>query len=225
MGKVLRPGVTIKGSKDGLHFFLDESRPFSTLLSELQYKLENASTLFDGPDTYIYIKIGDRKITREEEKELRALFALRKNLIIRSIEAVDGKSYLVDEEDGIQLLAGTIRSGQVLEHRGDLLLLGDLNPGGTIRCTGSIYVLGALRGLAHAGGEGDERAIIAASLLRPTQLRISDVVSRPPDQWDESEISGMNFAYLLGGQIAVDKMHHLSRIRPEIEWKENRFRK
>ncbi|MFC4078379.1 septum site-determining protein MinC [Salinithrix halophila] len=224
MGKVLKPGVTIKGTKDGLLFLLDDSRPFSALLSELKYKLDNASSLWDGPDTRVHIKIGDRKITREEEKELRWLFAPRKNLLVHSIEAAGGKPYLVDEDQGIQLLGGTVRSGQVLEHRGDLLLLGDVNPGGTVRSTGSIYVLGALRGLAHAGGEGDETAIIAASLLRPTQLRISDIVSRPPDEWEEAETSGMNFAYLLGGQIAVDKMHHLNRIRPDIEWKENRFR-
>ena len=42
---------------------------------------------------------------------------------------------------------------------------------------------GLCGGLAHAGGEGDEEAIIAASSLYPTQLRIAGVVSRPPDEW------------------------------------------
>jgi septum site-determining protein MinC len=224
MGKVLKPGVTIKGTKGGLLFLLDESRPFSKIIDELKYKLENASNLWDGPDMRVHIKLGSRQITRDEEKELRRLFAIRKNLIIYSIESTDGKPYLIEENGGIQLLVGTVRSGQVLEHRGDLLLLGDVNPGGCIRSTGNIYVLGSLRGLAHAGGEGDEWAIIAASTLKPTQLRIADVVSRPPDEWDEGEVSGMSFAYLVNGQIAVDKMHHLSRIRPDLEWKENRLK-
>lgn len=223
MGKVLKPGVNIKGTKDGLLFIFDELRPFSAVLSELKFKLENASNLWNGPDTHVLIKLGKRQITRDEEKELRKLFSSRKNLIIHSIETSNGRPYLVDDQE-VQALTGTVRSGQVLEHRGDLLLLGDVNPGGTVRSTGSIYVLGALRGLAHAGGEGDEAAIIAASNLRPTQLRIAGVVSRPPDEWDESEVAGMNFAYLINGQIAVDKMHLLNRIRPEIEWKENRFK-
>ncbi|OYD08255.1 septum site-determining protein MinC [Paludifilum halophilum] len=223
MGKVLKPGVTIKGTKDGLLFLLDESRPFSVILSELQYKLEQSSNIWDGPDTRVRIKTGNRQISRSEEKELRRLFSARKNLIIHSIET-EGKSDGGNMNPGIQMLAGTVRSGQVLEYRGDLLLLGDVNPGGTVRTTGSVFVLGALRGLAHAGGEGDESAIIAASALKPTQLRIANVVSRPPDEWEDSETSGMNFAYLINHQIAVDKMHHLSRIRPEIEWKENRFR-
>lgn len=223
MGKVMKSGVTIKGTKDGLLFLLNESYPFSEILSELKYKLENSSRIWDGPTTHVHIKLGDRQITRVEEQEMRRLFAIRKNLIVSSIETAKGKPYLVEENQGIQLLTGTVRSGQVLEHRGDLLLLGDVNPGGCIRSTGSIYVLGSLRGLAHAGGEGDEQAIIAASNLKPTQLRIANVVSRPPDEWDEGETAGMNFAYLVNGQIAVDRMHHLNRIRPDLEWKENRF--
>jgi septum site-determining protein MinC len=89
-----------------------------------------------------------------------------------------------------------------------------------VMSTGDIFVLGALRGLAHAGINGDKRAIIAASVLKPTQLRIADVISRPPDRWDESEV-GMRFAYVVENQIAVERMVHLSQIRRENEWKEN----
>jgi len=223
MSKLAKPGVTIKGTKDGLLFLLDETRPFSALLAEIRHKLENTSSqIWDGPDTPVLIKLGRRQITQEEEKELRRVFSIRKNLIVRSIEA-EGMHYLADSSPGIKLLCGTIRSGQVLEHRGDLLFLGDVNPGGCIRSTGSIYVLGALRGLAHAGSEGDESAIVAASVFRPTQLRIAGVISRPPDEWDESEV-GMRFAYLLDEQIAVESVHDLGQIRPELEWRDKRFK-
>ena len=153
MGKVMKPGVHIKGTKAGLLFLLNESRPFSTVLSELKSKLEDGSNLWDGPDTRVLIKLGKRQITRDEEKEMRRLFSSHKNLIIHSIETSNGRPYLV-EDQGIQILTGTVRSGQILEHRGDLLLLGDVNPGGTVRSTGSIYVLGALRRLGPCGGRG-----------------------------------------------------------------------
>lgn len=224
MGKLLKSGVTIKGTRNGLLFFLDDVRPFSVILSELRYKLEQSSSnIWDGPDTKVVIKLGQRQITRHEETELRQLFAIRKNLIIYGIEA-EGRPYLLDENRGIQVKTGTVRSGQMLDHRGDLLLLGDVNPGGSIRCTGSVYVLGALRGLVHAGNEGDESVIIAASLFRPTQLRIADTISRPPDEWDESEV-GSKFSYLLEGQIAVDKMHHLGQLWPDTAWKKSGLRR
>lgn len=223
MSNLVKPGVTIKGTKDGLLFLLDETRPFPALLSEIRQKLGHVSSqIWDGPDTPVLIKLGRRQITREEERELREVFSIRKNLIVRSIES-EGMPYLADSTSGIKLLCGTVRSGQVLDHRGDLLFLGDVNPGGCIRSTGSLYVLGALRGLAHAGSEGDESAVIVASVFRPTQLRIADVISRPPDEWDESETS-MRFAYLADSQIIVDSIHDLGQIRPELEWRDKRFK-
>lgn len=224
MGKVLKPGVTIKGTKEGLLFFLDDARPFSSVLEELKHKLENkhAAQIWDGPDMQVTIKLGQRQITKAEEQSIRELFSLRKNLIIHAFES-DDKPYLLGMDAALQIKSGTIRSGQVLVHKGDLLFLGDVNPGGMIQSTGSIYVLGALRGLAHAGTEGDASAIIVASVLRPTQLRIADAISRPPDQWDESEV-GMRFAYLMNQQIVVEKIQHLHELRPELEWKENHRR-
>ena len=44
-----------------------------------------------------------------------------------------------------------ISSGQVFEVPGDLLLIGDVNPDGTVRAGGNIYIMGQLKGIAHAG--------------------------------------------------------------------------
>ncbi len=218
----VKPGITIKGTKDGLLFYLDDSRPFSDILSELRHKLEDdhAAKIWDGPEMNVLIKLGKRQITKLEEMALRELFASRKNLIIKHFES-DGKPYLLEQESEIQMRVGTVRSGQIFSFEGNILFVGDINPGGVIRSTGDIYVLGALRGLAHAGSQGDQQAIIAASVLKPTQLRIADVISRPPDRWDESEV-GMRFAYLVDHQIAVERLVHLSKIRSDKEWKGNR---
>lgn len=222
MGKMLKSGVVIKGTKDGLLFYLDEKLPFSEILQELRLKLTSsrAAHIWEGPEMNVKIMLGDRQITKQEEIHLRDIFSLRNNLKIHSFETSNGKPYLLESNSGIQMRAGTVRSGQVLTHHGDLLLLGDVNPGGCVEATGSIYVLGSLRGLAHAGIEGDETAIVAASAFRPTQLRIGDIISRPPDEWRELEI-GMRFAYVVQKQIAVERIAHLSQIRPDRAWKDN----
>ena len=221
MGNRLKPGITIKGTKDGLLFYLDDSRPFTELLDELKAKLEDnhAAKIWDGPEMNVLIHLGSRQITRTEEIALREMFATRKNLVVKSFES-EGKPYLLENNAGIQLRTGTVRSGQIFSFEGDVLFAGDVNPGGVIQSTGDIFVLGALRGLAHAGCKGDQQAIIAASVLKPTQLRIADVISRPPDRWDESEV-GMRFAYVVENQIAVERIVYLSRIRRDKEWKEN----
>ena len=74
-----------------------------------------------------------------------------------------------------------MRSGQAISYHGNVVILGDVNPGAEIAATGNVIVMGALRGVVHAGAGGDENAIVLAFKLQPTQLRISDHITRPPD--------------------------------------------
>lgn len=76
----------------------------------------------------------------------------------------------------------TIRSGVEIRHPGSVIVLGDVNPGGSIVAAGDIIVLGRLRGFTHAGSEGNTQAVILALQMEPTQLRIADVVARAPEQ-------------------------------------------
>lgn len=79
------------------------------------------------------------------------------------------------------LIRRTVRSGQRVTCDGNLVVLGDVNPGAELIASGDILVLGSLRGVAHAGARGHEGAVIAALRLQPVQLRIGPYISRPPD--------------------------------------------
>ncbi|MBD3182816.1 septum site-determining protein MinC [Candidatus Poribacteria bacterium] len=91
-----------------------------------------------------------------------------------------------DDKNDTYLYRGTIRSGQRKAHVGNLLIIGDVNPGGEIIATGDIVVIGRLRGMAHAGAGGNSSAEIIALHLQPMQLRIADYIGRAPDQDPES---------------------------------------
>jgi len=206
--------VRIKGVKDGLIFLLDDKCPFEDLLSELRFKLEHShQNILTGPVVHVDVKMGTRIVTDEEKEAVLNLLKAQGNLLIRSVDTLEApKSEVVSS---LFLMSGMIRSGQVLHHQGDLLFLGDVNPGGTITCTGDIYILGALRGMAHAGVEGKEGAIIAASMMAPTQLRIAEIISRPPDEWGTRE-SNMEFAFLLNGAMQIDKIHNIVKFRQDL---------
>ena len=77
---------------------------------------------------------------------------------------------------------GTVRSGEYLESPGDLLILGDVNPGAKVSAEGNIIIWGRLLGIAHAGSEGNSKATISALQLRPVQLRIAKKVARGPKE-------------------------------------------
>lgn len=206
--------IMIKGVKEGLLFLLDDQCAFEALLDELKYKLEKThQQLLTGPLVHVHVKLGSRQVTDEDKEQIRNIIRTQGNLMIQSIESDPSASSSEEvQQPGMQVLTSIVRSGQTVEHDGDLLLIGDVNPGGTLLCTGDIYVLGALRGIAHAGIAGREDVIIATSLMRPTQLRIADVVSRPPEEWVSGD-AVMEFAFLNEGQMQIDKLAQLFRIR------------
>lgn len=76
----------------------------------------------------------------------------------------------------------TIRSGQIVSHDGNVVIIGDCNPGSEIIASGDITVWGELKGIAHAGAHGNESAVIRALKLDAIQLRISGYYARRPDR-------------------------------------------
>lgn len=78
-------------------------------------------------------------------------------------------------------LKKTIRSGQNITSDGNLVIIGDVNPGSEIIAKGDITVWGILGGIAHAGSEGNYKARIRALKMNAIQLRIADIFARRPD--------------------------------------------
>jgi septum site-determining protein MinC len=209
--------VTIKGVKDGLVFLLSDTCEFEELLEELRYKLNKShQKILSGPVIRVQVKLGSRTINEEQEQIIRGIISQQSNLILQSIHKAEPEaSKAAAAAKHLKVMSGIVRSGQTLFHDGHLLYIGDINPGGGIACTGDIFVMGSLRGTAHAGMNGNTDAVIAASNLRPTQLRIADIISRPPDEWGMDKIY-MEFAYLREGAMEIDKISQLHKIRPGI---------
>jgi septum site-determining protein MinC len=72
---------------------------------------------------------------------------------------------------------GTLRGGQSMHHIGNIVVVGDVNPGAELVASGDIVVFGALRGVAHAGAQGDTGSRVYAIELAPTQLRIATFIA------------------------------------------------
>ena len=74
------------------------------------------------------------------------------------------------------LLDRSLRSGQKVEHHGDVIISGHVNDGAEVAATGHVVVLGRLHGLVHAGVEGDENTSVIASSMEALQVRIGSRV-------------------------------------------------
>lgn len=212
--------VTIKGTKDGLTLHLDDTCSFDELKKELDRKLSNSSRVQEE-DKLLTVKVtvGNRYLDAKQQEELKDLIRQKRNLIVEEIETnvlTREEAQQLKSENEVVSMARVIRSGQVIEVEGDLLLIGDVNPGGTIKAGGNIFIMGTLKGIAHAGCNGNAEAVIAASVMKPSQLRISEFISRSPDQ-NEDDGRIMECAYVSGdSQIIVDRLQALMNKRPNL---------
>lgn len=82
----------------------------------------------------------------------------------------------------------TLRSGQSISSDGNIVIIGDVNPGSEVIAKGDITVWGILAGIAHAGSDGNKFARIRALKMNAIQLRIADNFARRPD--------GINIPYI-----------------------------
>lgn len=80
---------------------------------------------------------------------------------------------LSEEEKIVRVVEKNLRSGEVIESRGDLIVYGDVNPGALLRARGNITVIGTLRGTAHITDEGK----VYATYMNPSQIKIGKVCS------------------------------------------------
>jgi len=85
---------------------------------------------------------------------------------------------IAETERAALFIRRTLRSGQRVQHEGNVCIVGDVNAGAEIMAGGHVLVWGILRGLVHAGVNGDSEATICALQLEPTQLRIAEAVGR-----------------------------------------------
>ncbi|GAK09284.1 MULTISPECIES: septum site-determining protein MinC [Geomicrobium] len=175
---VQKQNVTIKGTKDGIIIHLNDQCGYDAMITELKSKLtENHSAFDPNKDVSVRVHLGKRYLEQEQQREIQQIIEESGAIVVDElISEVMTKKEAKKQQEQQELTTFTrlVRSGQVLRVKGDLLILGDVNPGGAVEAAGDVYVLGALKGIARAGIDGNENAIVAASVMVPSQITIAD---------------------------------------------------
>ncbi len=180
--------VALKGNKEGLSLYLNEEFDFLILKEHLAKKLESSRLFFQGAKV---TSIQGKCLSVEEKNEIKSMINTHFGMVMEekteercvpNIKSRKSDNLTLDTDEGTtKFIRTTIRSGQSLKHEGNLVIIGDVNPGGEVIAEGNICVMGSLRGMAHAGAKGNESAFVVAFTLLPTQLRIANIISRSPD--------------------------------------------
>ena len=167
--------------KDEIVIKLSNEAEQEEILEALKKKLTELKKLYKDAKTPILVtgKVLKNKEIDEIQKMIKNKidveidFDMPKSLGLHSIKRTFAKEIAISET---KFHRGSLRSGQKMETEGSLVIIGDVNSGAEVIASDNIIVLGALRGLAHAGAKGNKQAIIAAGLLDAVQIRIADVV-------------------------------------------------
>ncbi|MBU5458976.1 septum site-determining protein MinC [Anaerostipes sp. MSJ-23] len=198
----MRNPVLLKGNDFGLTIVMDPEIDFSDLKEIIGEKFRQAKAFFNT-QKQIALKIEGRKLTSEQVEELLKIISENSSLTIayvmegedlvdtsfrRAVEQrlhpkedfLNGR-YLEMKAGSGHFYRGTLRSGQSLESDGSVVVVGDVNPGATVKAKGNIVVLGCAKGFVFAGACGDDRSFIAALDMQPMQIRIGDHIARCSD--------------------------------------------
>ncbi|WP_029268615.1 septum site-determining protein MinC [Virgibacillus alimentarius] len=218
--------ITIKGTRDGLTLLIDDSCSFEEAVNELREKIAESRPNKEEPIVSVTVQLGNRYLNNVQKEHLRYLISEENRFTIHSFESNvvhKDEALAWREESEIKSVNKIVRSGQILNVTGDLLLIGDVNPGGKVISTGNIYILGNLRGIAHAGREGDRNAIIAASYMKPSQLRIADYISRAPDYEADGVYMECGLVDEKQDKIIIDRIQVLPHLRKDLSGFERRM--
>jgi septum site-determining protein MinC len=185
--------VVFKGTRKGLNIYIDRGADWTSVKSAVLEKVIKGRPFFEG--VFVNLTFTGRPLDEAEQKEIIAL--LEEHMHIGSAEFLGEpepeeaaealqasehfESFTGIEEGMTRFVRGTVRNGQRIFYEGNVVIIGDVNPGGEVIAGGNILVLGTLRGIAHAGATGNKDAVVAAYCLQPTQLRIAGIITRAPE--------------------------------------------
>lgn len=164
--------------------------------------------------------IQTEEVKDSSEKEISPVIQ-HNDVIAEQVEAQEVKeendeeiTALKNEAESLPTLylRKTIRSGQSISSDGNIIVIGDVNPGAEIIAKGDITVWGILGGIAHAGSDGNNYARIRALKLNPVQIRIGEVFARRPDTVNLPYIQKSceyipEEAFTYKGSIVIRKIH------------------
>lgn len=165
----------------------------------------------------------EKEIPQDEKSEEDEISPIVRHdeTIAEKVEAQEVKEYSDEEITALKnapenlptlYLRKTIRSGQSISSDGNIVIIGDVNPGSEIIAKGDITVWGILGGIAHAGSDGNNYAKIRALKLNPVQIRIGEVFARRPDTINLPYIQKSceytpEEAFTYNGSIVIRKIH------------------
>ena len=164
------------------------------VIQELEAKLPKLKDFYKTSN--LPIRVTGKLFTENESDSIKRLIQSSINVEVKFDDISDllglhaiKKTFQTNTEiSETKFIQNSIRSGQKEEYQGSLVICGDVNAGGEVIAGGNVMVIGSLRGVAHAGANGNMLAIISANSIDVTQIRIGNLVKEIQEKIEKNPI-------------------------------------
>ena len=219
--------VIIKGSRSGINVILDDTMDFEELKSHIHEKFSSSASFLGTAD--IAIAFEGRELNIEQIDDILNIIKETTNLNI--IYVLDNDPVVTEKFDNIaaqyyQTLQnakeqasqevtaqifhkGNLRSGQSITSENDIIILGDVNAGANVVAKGNVIIIGTLLGTVHAGCDGNYNSFVIALDMKPTQIRIGELIARSSDKKVSKLLAAKKkpeIAYSADGNIYIEEI-------------------
>jgi septum site-determining protein MinC len=225
--QIMGAAITVKGTRNGVLITLGTG-DVPDLLTRLTELVDSRNSFFRGGR--VALQVGDLRLTLKDLTRMRQALEER-GVNVWAIIGTDPTTCAAVEKLNLAtdltpslpeempaggivselssgagvLVQRTLRSGQSIVHAGTVVIIGDVNPGAEVIAGGDVIVWGHLRGTVHAGATGEEERSVCALDLSPTQLRIGNLIARPPDGKRRPRDIRPERAFVSDGQIVAER--------------------
>lgn len=214
--KSVNNSVMIKGNKYGIIVVLSPDVDFEELKNQVADKFKESSKFFENAK--MAISFEGRVLSNEEQQDIIDIIGKNTEMQIVCVIENDPKKEelfkktledkLMELENNTgQFYKGILRSGASLEFENSVVIIGDVNNGARVVSKGNIIVLGSLKGNAFAGATGNTNSFVVALDMRPTQIRIADVIARSPDKPIKNAVKEAKIAFLEDNNIYIEPLN------------------
>jgi len=207
--------IDFRMTKRGLILLIETYTSIEALKQEIMTKFAEAKDFFSEGDEISLM------LTQETSKPddivnivslLNNMGVRVKDILVGSLEKTNvkvGQKYnlvreKVTEVRGAVVIKRNLRSGQIVVHNYDVIVMGNIHAGAEIIAGGSIVVFGSARGILRAGYSVGNEAIIAALELSPSLLQIGGIISQ-----DYERLGTPAVAHIRTGRIVVESVDNM----------------
>lgn len=190
--KVTNDVIEFKGSKNGLIIIVKQKSTLDEIKMSIIDKLESAIGFFNGAkissieseflsDVDI-IQIKDEIISKFDIEFIDEDIVKSNREQIRTKYVDNLRSGENVEHDGDVVIMADMKSGSKVTSKSNVVVMGNIESGAKVVAYGNIVVMGYIKGFIHAGANGNENSYVVASEFRPKNLQIAENFAEAPEE-------------------------------------------